>query len=88
MRDAISSAGACTTTRARSGRRQAAGTDHGAARAGVVRARLLGHPALAERDHANIVSWTEFDRGGHYPAHQVPELLVGDLRQFFAGLRG
>jgi pimeloyl-ACP methyl ester carboxylesterase len=43
---------------------------------------------FAERDHENIVSWSEFDRGGHYPAHQVPELLVGDLRQFFAGLRG
>ncbi|TWF78741.1 pimeloyl-ACP methyl ester carboxylesterase [Pseudonocardia hierapolitana] len=43
---------------------------------------------FAERDHANIVSWTEFDRGGHYPAHQAPELLVGDLRRFFAGLRG
>jgi epoxide hydrolase len=42
---------------------------------------------FAERDHANIVSWTEFDRGGHYPAHEVPDLLVGDLRQFFAGLR-
>ncbi|HEX8347211.1 MAG TPA: epoxide hydrolase [Actinoplanes sp.] len=43
---------------------------------------------FAERDHANIVSWTEFDRGGHYPAHQVPELLVADLRRFFAELRG
>jgi pimeloyl-ACP methyl ester carboxylesterase len=43
---------------------------------------------FAERDHANIVSWTEFDRGGHYAAHEVPDLLVGDLRQFFAGLRG
>ncbi|WP_232667905.1 epoxide hydrolase family protein [Pseudonocardia sp. TRM90224] len=43
---------------------------------------------FAERDHANIVSWTEFDRGGHYPAHEVPDLLVGDLRRFFAGLRG
>jgi pimeloyl-ACP methyl ester carboxylesterase len=43
---------------------------------------------FAERDHANIVSWTEFDRGGHYPAHEVPDLLVGDLRRVFAGLRG
>jgi pimeloyl-ACP methyl ester carboxylesterase len=43
---------------------------------------------FAERDHANLTSWNEFDRGGHYPAHQAPDLLVGDLRQFFAGLRG
>jgi hypothetical protein len=43
---------------------------------------------FAERDHAGLVSWNEFDRGGHYPAHQAPDLLVGDLRQFFADLRG
>ena len=42
---------------------------------------------FAERDHHNLVSWTEFDRGGHYPAHEVPDLLVGDLRRFFGELR-
>ena len=42
---------------------------------------------FAERDHSAIVSWNEFDRGGHYPAHEAPDLLVGDLRQFFTGLR-
>ncbi len=40
---------------------------------------------LAERDNANIDHWSEFDRGGHYAALEVPELLVGDLRTFFAG---
>jgi len=44
-----------------------------------------GIKRFAHRDHADIVSWTEFDRGGHYPAHEVPELLVGDLRRFFGG---
>ena len=39
---------------------------------------------LAERDNANIVHWSEFDRGGHYAALEVPELVVGDLRTFFA----
>jgi pimeloyl-ACP methyl ester carboxylesterase len=38
----------------------------------------------AERDHANIVSWNTYERGGHYPAHQVPDLLVDDMRRFFA----
>ena len=38
---------------------------------------------LAERDNTNIVAWSEFDRGGHYAALEVPELLVGDLRAFF-----
>ncbi|MFC7328130.1 epoxide hydrolase family protein [Marinactinospora rubrisoli] len=37
---------------------------------------------LAERDNT-IVRWTEFDRGGHFPALEQPELLVGDLRAAF-----
>lgn len=39
--------------------------------------------ACAERDHANIVSWNTYDRGGHYAAHQAPDLLVHDIRAFF-----
>ena len=39
---------------------------------------------LAERDNANLAHWSEFDRGGHYAALEVPELVVGDLRKFFA----
>src|SRR4051812_17676828 len=39
---------------------------------------------LAERDNDNIVHWSEFDKGGHYAALEVPELVVGDLRVFFA----
>jgi epoxide hydrolase len=35
----------------------------------------------------NIVHWTEFDRGGHFAAMEAPDLLVGDLREFFRGLR-
>ena len=42
---------------------------------------------FAERDHANIVSWHEYDRGGHWSAHDAPDLLVGDIRGFFRGLR-
>jgi epoxide hydrolase len=38
---------------------------------------------LAERDNDNIVHWSEFDRGGHYAALEVPELVVADLRVFF-----
>jgi pimeloyl-ACP methyl ester carboxylesterase len=37
---------------------------------------------LAERDH-NVTHWSEFDRGGHFPAMEVPELLVDDIRAFF-----
>ena len=35
----------------------------------------------------NIVHWAEFGRGGHFAAMEVPELLVGDIREFFRGLR-
>ncbi|GAA0234774.1 epoxide hydrolase family protein [Haladaptatus pallidirubidus] len=35
----------------------------------------------------NIVHWSEFDRGGHFAAIEVPELLVDDLREFFRALR-
>ncbi|MBA2520330.1 MAG: alpha/beta fold hydrolase [Chloroflexia bacterium] len=42
---------------------------------------------LAERNH-NIVRWTEFDRGGHFPAMEEPDLLIGDLRESFRDFRG
>jgi epoxide hydrolase len=31
----------------------------------------------------NIVHWSEFDRGGHFAAMEAPDLLVGDIREFF-----
>ncbi|MDQ8706875.1 epoxide hydrolase [Streptomyces sp. LHD-70] len=42
---------------------------------------------FAERDHKNIVSWSEFDRGSHWAAHDAPDLLVDDLRSFFRRVR-
>jgi len=35
----------------------------------------------------NIVHWAEFDRGGHFAAMEVPDLLVGDVREFFRRFR-
>ncbi len=35
-----------------------------------------------------IVHWTEFDEGGHFAAMETPELLAGDVRSFFRGLKG
>jgi epoxide hydrolase len=40
----------------------------------------------AEREN-NIVHWTEFARGGHFAALEVPELLVDDVRKFFRQVR-
>jgi pimeloyl-ACP methyl ester carboxylesterase len=31
--------------------------------------------------------WSEFDRGGHFPALEVPELLAADLTRFFRAFR-
>jgi hypothetical protein len=42
---------------------------------------------FSERDHTNIVSWNTYDRGGHYAAHQEPELFAGDMRAFFRLVR-
>jgi hypothetical protein len=42
---------------------------------------------LAERDHANIVAWNTYGTGGHYAAHQVPDLFVKDIRDFYRRLR-
>jgi pimeloyl-ACP methyl ester carboxylesterase len=41
---------------------------------------------FAERDFT-IVHWSEFDRGGHFAAMQAPDLLVGDVREFFRHIR-
>ena len=41
--------------------------------------------SFAERSN-NIVHWTEMPRGGHFAAQEVPDLLVADLRSFFARL--
>ncbi len=51
---------------------------------------------FAERDHANIVRWNSYDvrsetggprdAAGHYAAHEATGVLVGDIREFFAGL--
>ncbi|MGW5387692.1 epoxide hydrolase family protein [Nocardia sp. NPDC003963] len=40
---------------------------------------------LAERLY-DIRHWSEFERGGHFAAMEVPDLLAGDIRDFFLGL--
>jgi epoxide hydrolase len=38
-------------------------------------------------DPGQAMHWSEFDRGGHFPAMEAPDLLVGDVRAFFRRLR-
>jgi pimeloyl-ACP methyl ester carboxylesterase len=42
---------------------------------------------LAERDHANIVSWNEYQTGSHWATQDAPGPLAGDIRGFFRKLR-
>ncbi|MGX2994280.1 epoxide hydrolase family protein [Streptomyces sp. JNUCC 64] len=35
----------------------------------------------------NLVRWTDHDRGGHFAALEAPDLLLADLREFFADYR-
>lgn len=40
-------------------------------------------------DPGNVTAhWSDFERGGHFPALERPALLTADLRAFFAPLRG
>ncbi|MFC8301709.1 epoxide hydrolase family protein [Micromonospora orduensis] len=41
---------------------------------------------FAEGILPTLSHWTEFDRGGHFPALEQPELLVGDVRTFARSL--
>jgi len=41
--------------------------------------------SFAERTE-NIVGWSEFDRGGHFPALEEPDLVIADVRAFFRTL--
>jgi microsomal epoxide hydrolase len=41
---------------------------------------------FAEQVLPSMTRWTEFDRGGHFPALEQPELLVGDIREFVRSL--
>jgi hypothetical protein len=35
----------------------------------------------------NITRWTTMPRGGHFAAFEQPQLLVDDVRAFFATVR-
>ncbi len=42
--------------------------------------------AWIERQY-NVTRWTDMPRGGHFPAMEVPDLFVPDVRAFFADAR-
>ena len=43
--------------------------------------------SIAERLYTNIQRWTDMPKGGHFAALEQPELLAGEIRTFFKGLK-
>lgn len=43
--------------------------------------------AAVERRYGRLVSWSEIERGGHFPAAEVPELFVAEVTAFAEALR-
>src|SRR6202171_5012959 len=48
---------------------------------------LHPHRALAEPTYTDIRRWTTLPRGGHFAALEQPELLAGEVIEFFSSLR-
>ncbi|WIX80464.1 epoxide hydrolase [Amycolatopsis carbonis] len=47
----------------------------------------IGLPVRPLAESANnVVHWSEFPRGGHFPALEEPDALIGDIRKFFGSL--
>ena len=70
---------------------EAAAGDHGARRRGGAPAGPPMGVAVFAADTTirsvmdpggTFAHWAEFDRGGHFPAMEVPDLVVADLRAF------
>jgi epoxide hydrolase len=50
---------------------------------------VFGYEPLVRRildPEQTLAYWNEHDRGGHFPAMEAPDLLIGDLRSFFQQL--
>ena len=50
---------------------------------------VFGYEPLVRRildPEQTLTYWNEHDRGGHFPAMEAPDLLIGDLRSFFQQL--
>lgn len=65
-------------------------TDWGAAHSVPTGFAVFGKDSLVRRildpEH-NMRHWSEFESGRHFPALEVPDLLVRDIRDFFRPLR-
>ena len=57
-------------------------------RRGTAAAPRMGPPPRSRAEQVfDVHRWTELERGGHFPAMEVPEDFVRELREFFRPLR-
>ena len=64
---------------------------HAAAAWGQIHTRPVGFVSFGQEPlvrrvldpEQKIAYWAEHERGGHFPAMEAPEALVGDIRAFF-----
>jgi pimeloyl-ACP methyl ester carboxylesterase len=57
-------------------------------RRGTAAAPRMGPPPRSRAEQVfDVRRWTELDRGGHFPAMEVPEVFVHEVREFFRPLR-
>lgn len=74
-----------TSPDARDGSPGEGGTAAHASTAGAAR---IGAPPRARAEAAfNVQRWTPVARGGHFPALEIPDVFVAELRAFFRPLR-
>jgi pimeloyl-ACP methyl ester carboxylesterase len=57
-------------------------------RRGTAAGARRGAPPRSRAEQVfDVRRWTELDRGGHFPAMEVPEVFVHEVREFFRPLR-
>jgi microsomal epoxide hydrolase len=54
--------------------------------AAIFPAEIIRAPRAWAEGMYRIVHWNRYDRGGHFAALEEPDLLVADVREFFASL--
>ncbi len=48
---------------------------------------FLASRRWAERRYKNLIHWNELDKGGHFPAFELPEVFIKEVRDCFGTMR-
>lgn len=63
------------------------GASHVPAAFALFPADLTHPPKMWAERYFNVERWTEMERGGHFAAHEEPEILARDIREFYRPFR-